>query len=114
MIVIGPGQKCSIIVSAFSFISFTRLYTSSLLYICTISGLSLGLPLASYIFFTAFSSKAFAPNPYTVSVGNITVFPSFINSACFFISFLSIFFISILLMIVFIFSIPAFISFLDV
>ncbi len=48
-----------------------------------ISGLSEGLPFATKIFFTDFESKAFAPRPYTVSVGNATMFPDFmILEAC--------------------------------
>jgi len=39
---------------------------------CTIKGLSEGLPFAINIFPTATSSNAFAPIPYTVSVGKIT------------------------------------------
>jgi hypothetical protein len=48
---------------------------------CTINGLSCSLPFALKIFAQAFASKAFAPIPYTVSVGNNTRFPFFISSA---------------------------------
>ncbi len=43
---------------------------------CTISGSQLGRSFAAKIFFTASASNAFAPNPYTVSVGNATVPPA--------------------------------------
>lgn len=58
-------------------ISFSIIHISSICFlfaICTISGLSAGLPLAKYIFFTASLLKAFAAIPYTVSVGN-TIIP---------------------------------------
>ena len=76
--VIGPGQNLSIIFFAISGISLTYLLMSLLL-TWTIKGLSWGLPLAINIFFTASSFKAFAPKPYTVSVGNMTTFPFFIS-----------------------------------
>jgi hypothetical protein len=44
-----------------------------------INGLSKGLPLISNIFDTADGSSAFAPNPYTVSVGNAIISPLQIN-----------------------------------
>ena len=47
----------------------------------TISGLVRGRPLASKMRATAAESSAFAPNPYTVSVGNATSFPARINAA---------------------------------
>ena len=43
---------------------------------CTIMGLSAGRPFTSYTRRTAASSSAFAPSPYTVSVGKATSFPS--------------------------------------
>jgi hypothetical protein len=43
--------------------------------IWTIKGLSIGLPLISYIFDIDDGSNALAPNPYTVSVGNATTSP---------------------------------------
>ncbi len=48
---------------------------------CTMRGLSLGRPLAVKIDLTAVDDKAFAPNPYTVSVGNATNSPDFIELA---------------------------------
>ena len=49
--------------------------------ICTISGLSEGLPFASNILATARGSIASAPRPYTVSVGNATISPACSSSA---------------------------------
>ena len=102
--VIGPGQNLSITISASFVTDLTKLYTCFLSPIWTINGLSLGLPLL-----TASSSKAFAPNPYTVSVGKITVSPALKISACFFISSMSILSTSILLINVSIFIPPLFI-----
>src|SRR6266851_1281184 len=48
---------------------------------CTISGLDGGRPFNSKIFATAAASSAFAPRPYTVSVGNATSLPSRIRAA---------------------------------
>lgn len=61
----------------FCSMSFSIIHISSICFlfdICTIKGLSAGLPFARYIFFTASILKAFAPIPYTVSVGN-TIIP---------------------------------------
>ena len=65
--------------------SFAIFSTSFIFAICTISGLSLGLPFAAYIFFAASSKNASAPRPYTVSVGNATSPPDFNISAANFI-----------------------------
>ncbi len=48
---------------------------------CTISGSHPGRSFAANIFATASASSAFAPSPYTVSVGNATVPPARSNSA---------------------------------
>ena len=80
IIVIGPGQNLSIIFFATFGTSSTKSLIS-LLATWTIKGLSWGLPFAINIFWTPFSSKALAPNPYTVSVGNATIPPDFITSA---------------------------------
>ena len=63
IIVKGPGQKISIKSFPSWFIPLTRLSKTAWLAICTIMGLSLGLPLASYIRATASLSKAFPPSP---------------------------------------------------
>ena len=47
----------------------------------TISGLSAGRPFAANILSTALPSSAFAPSPYTVSVGKPTTSPARISSA---------------------------------
>ena len=76
IMVSGPGQNASISFPAASGISATRGFKSEKSAICAISGLSEGLPFAAYIFFAASSSRALAPSPYTVSVGNATRPPS--------------------------------------
>ena len=87
IIVSGPGQKASAAFTAISFTSHESTSKSFLSAICTISGLSEGLPFAAYIFADAFSSRASAPSPYTVSVGNATSPPFFkISAACSYIS----------------------------
>ena len=89
-IVRGPGQNSSARIRAVFGISFTILFISSNSLICRIRGLSEGLPFASYIFGTAFSSRPLAPRPYTVSVGKATRPPFFMIPAAFFIpSFMS-------------------------
>ena len=86
IIVSGPGQN--LFISLFSISPmFSTICSNMLIFdICTISGLSLALPFATNIFCTALVSKALAPIPYTVSVGNNTNFPSFIPFAASFIS----------------------------
>ena len=70
--VIGPGQSllirdfCSSVTPEATPLSISMFAT------WTIIGLSLGLPFASYICFVAVASRAFAPSPYTVSVGKAT------------------------------------------
>lgn len=71
----------------FCSISFSIIHISSICFlfdICTIKGLSVGLPFAKYIFFTASLLNAFAAIPYTVSVGN-TIIPLLliISAHCF-------------------------------
>ena len=62
-IVSGPGQKFFISFCSISPTSVTSSWSMSIFAIWAISGLSLALPFAMYIFFTASTSKAFAPNP---------------------------------------------------
>ena len=75
----GPGINASINLRSTSVISCAISSIFLLSAKCTINGLSDGLPLAIKIFPTAFSSKALAPMPYTVSVGNITSSPFLIK-----------------------------------
>ena len=78
--VIGPGQYASASLRAFSGISPSiSARISSMQDTCTISGLSPGRPFASKMLRTAASSSAFAPSPYTVSVGKPTRLPSRIS-----------------------------------
>ena len=63
IIVSGPAQNFSAHFSASTGISVTRGSISSNELICTIKGLSAGLPFAANILRTASSSKAFAPSP---------------------------------------------------
>ena len=72
IIVRGPGQNLSASRSALSGRALTSGAHCSTSVMCTISGLSPGLPLASNIFFTATGSRALAARPYTVSVGMAT------------------------------------------
>ena len=81
IIVKGPGQNSFINLFSNSFGSLATSFIISSLFTCTIKGLSFALPLALNIFLHASSLKAFAPIPYTVSVGKITKFPVFISSA---------------------------------
>ena len=68
----GPGQKASAKRSTVSGISSTIGFNASIEHICTINGLSDGLPFAAYIFLEDSLFRASPPNPYTVSVGNAT------------------------------------------
>ena len=70
----GPGQNRSISLCA-SGVTKHSASAASGLATCTISGLSAGRPLISKILRTACASSAFAPRPYTVSVGNATTSP---------------------------------------
>lgn len=70
--VIGPGAKARRRVSAVLVIVRAASCQSSSEAMCTIRGLSLGLPLASKIRSTVFTCDASAPRPNTVSVGNAT------------------------------------------
>ena len=70
--VIGPGQNVRARVIAFSLICEATRGRLSISAICTISGLSDGLPLAPYIFLEESGFSASPPRPYTVSVGNAT------------------------------------------
>ena len=79
----GPGQNLSITRFAFSGISSTISFKASTSAMCTIKGLSDGRPFAAYVFIAASSSSAFAPRPYTVSVGNATNPPCFKFSPAF-------------------------------
>ena len=81
----GPGQKVLINIFSTSFGSSTSCLIMSTLFTCTIKGLSPALPFALKIFLQALSFNAFAPIPYTVSVGNITSFPFSISCAASFI-----------------------------
>ena len=76
IIVSGPGQNFSASTSALSGTSLAKSYNALTSAICTISGLSEGLPLAAYILAEAFASSASAPSPYTVSVGKATSPPA--------------------------------------
>ena len=71
----GPGQNLFAHFMAASGTCDAISPIISMLEICTISGLSQGLPLAANIFFTASALKAFAASPYTVSVGIPTTSP---------------------------------------
>ena len=77
IIVNGPGQKASINFSAHALTTAKR-STCALSATWTINGLSDGRPFAAYTLLTAFSLKASAPKPYTVSVGNATSDPRLI------------------------------------
>ena len=59
----GPGQNSSISSLALSGTDFHRSFRSLFFAICSISGLSLGRPLASNILFTASPSRPLAPRP---------------------------------------------------
>ena len=78
IMVSGPGQKASARVCALSGTWLQSRLSSLFLAICSISGLSAGLPLARNMPNTASLSSPFAPRPYTVSVGNTTRPPSLI------------------------------------
>lgn len=68
----GPGQNNSAKESKNSGLSVYILFLS---WTCTIRGSLNGLRLALKIFNIAYAFLAFAPNPYTVSVGNATNSP---------------------------------------
>ena len=71
----GPGQKASIRPAALGGISAATRESICRSETCTISGSHDGRCLATKIFPTASGSRALAPSPYTVSVGNATVPP---------------------------------------
>ena len=87
IIVSGPGQKAFASLIAASGTSDATLYRSSTCQICTIRGLSDGLPLAAYIFFEESGFLPSPPSPYTVSVGKATrppsrrICPAFFNAS---------------------------------
>src|ERR1019366_5141974 len=82
----GPGQNRSARMRAVSgHDEATRSIISRLL-TCTMIGLVPGRPLTSNTRATATASSAFAPKPYTVSVGKATSLPLRSNSAAYFIS----------------------------
>ncbi len=72
----GPGQNASISARAWSLISATSRPSGRPWLTCTITGSHAGRCFAAKMRSTAFSSKALAPSPYTVSVGNATVPPA--------------------------------------
>src|SRR5579885_3120077 len=72
----GPGQERRARVSAVGGHSATMTRAMSMEDTCTMTGLVGGRPLASKIRATADSSRALAPSPYTVSVGNATRRPA--------------------------------------
>ena len=63
MIVSGPGQKAFASSTASRGTCAATFSMSSILQICTIRGLSEGLPLAAYIFFEDSGLKASPPSP---------------------------------------------------
>ena len=71
----GPGMKASASFTASSDTDEAAKKISSLSAMCTIRGLSEGLPFALKIDDTASAFVASAPRPYTVSVGNTTIPP---------------------------------------
>lgn len=77
----GPGKKYAISFWADAGMRAATRRISAMDATCTISGLSAGRPFALKIFRTAAASSAFAPNPYTVSVGNAATLPARIMSA---------------------------------
>ena len=89
IMVSGPGQYFSARILAPSGISVVIFSNCSSSAMCTISGLSDGLPFAAYIFMEACGSSAFPPSPYTVSVGNATSPPAFKMSPAFFMASIS-------------------------
>ena len=72
----GPGQNASISLRARPGISSTSLSSIVISLMCTITGSHAGRCLAAKIRPTAAASSAFAPNPYTVSVGSATSPPA--------------------------------------
>ena len=79
IIVSGPGQKAAASLRAISLMWHSGSISASAA-MCTISGLSAGRSLAAKILRTAGSLSAFAPRPYTVSVGKPTISPA--RSSC--------------------------------
>ena len=74
-IVSAPGQKASarsLMRGSASAASVKRWMRSARSAMCTMSGSNVGRPFASKIRATAGASNAFAPSPYTVSVGKAT------------------------------------------
>mmetsp|Transcript_19577 Transcript_19577/g.77994 ORF Transcript_19577/g.77994 Transcript_19577/m.77994 type:complete len:214 (+) Transcript_19577:2431-3072(+) len=78
----GPGQNFSASKSAGADIAANPASSrASRLAMCTISGLSAGLPFALNTIATASVLVASAPRPYTVSVGNATTSPRLSDDA---------------------------------
>ena len=75
-IVSGPGQNRSASRSASGDSARATAVARSADSTCTISGLKAGRPLTANTRSTAAASRALAPSPYTVSVGNATSLPS--------------------------------------
>ena len=75
------GKYLFIISFSFIDIPFVTFSIISIFDANTLHGLLIFLFFNSYIFFTAFSFKASAAIPYTVSVGIITILPLSIASA---------------------------------
>ena len=80
IIVRGPGQNFSASASALSDTFVVIVNKSLISAICIISGLSDGLPFASYIFIDDSLLSPSPPSPYTVSVGKATSPPFLIIS----------------------------------
>ena len=82
-IVMGHGISLSIIVFSISLVIKAYFEICCFLATCEIIGLSCGLFFNWKILAIAFGSNAFAPNPYTVSVGKATSHPVWrISFAC--------------------------------
>lgn len=80
----GPGQNCFARISnifRYCWFIMTNFSACDSSRTWTIMGSVRGLFLVKYMFFKASSLKAFAPRPYTVSVGNATSWPLAIRLA---------------------------------